>query len=130
MSDIDHFKRINDTFGHGFGDQVLRAVGKILMACSPNEGMAARVGGEEFAILLPKMALGEAQALAEKIRVTIAGSRIRRQGAEDTLARVTVSLGVTPYQRGEEARSFFERADKALYASKSGGRDRVTVLAA
>jgi diguanylate cyclase len=130
VSDIDHFKRINDDFGHNFGDQVLRAVGEILKACAPGEGMAARIGGEEFAILLTDMELPEAQTLAEKIRQTVAASRIRRHGAQETLARVTLSLGVTFHRAGESVREFLERADRAMYASKSGGRDRVTVMAA
>jgi diguanylate cyclase len=130
VSDIDHFKRINDDFGHNFGDQVLRAVGEILKACAPGEGMAARIGGEEFAILLPEAALPDAQTLAEKIRHTVAASRIRRHGAQETLARVTLSLGVTLHRAGESVREFLERADKAMYASKSGGRDRVTVVPA
>ena len=130
VSDIDHFKRINDDFGHNFGDQVLRAVGEILKACAPGECMAARIGGEEFALLLPSTNLKEAQGLAEKVRRAVASSRIRRQGAQETLARVTLSLGVTLHRTGENMREFLERADRAMYASKSGGRDRVTVMAA
>jgi diguanylate cyclase len=130
VSDIDHFKRINDDFGHNFGDQVLRAVGEILKACAPGEGMTARIGGEEFAILLTDVGLPEARTLAEKIRQAVASSRIRRHGAQETLARVTLSLGVTFHRTGEGMREFLERADRAMYASKSGGRDRVTVMAA
>ena len=130
VSDIDHFKRINDNFGHGFGDQVLQAVGKILKACVPGESMAARIGGEEFAILLPETRLQEARGLAEKIRQAVAASRIRRHGAQETLTRVTLSLGVTLHRAGESMREFVERADQAMYASKSGGRDRVTVVPA
>jgi diguanylate cyclase len=128
--DIDHFKRINDTYGHSFGDQVLRAVAQVLKACSGQENLAARTGGEEFAILLPKAALPDASTLAEKIRSAVSRSRIRRQGADETLAKVTLSLGVTLYRLGEEVGEFLDRGDRALYASKSGGRDRVTVMAA
>jgi diguanylate cyclase len=130
VSDIDHFKKVNDSFGHGFGDQVLRAVAQVLKACAPSEGMAARLGGEEFAILLPRSALPEAQAIAERMRVAIAGSRIRRQSDASVLAQVTVSVGVTLHRVGESAREFLERADRALYAAKSAGRDRVTVMTA
>jgi diguanylate cyclase len=128
LSDIDHFKRINDSYGHAFGDQVIRAVAQVLQRHVPAAGMAARIGGEEFALLLPPVTLDEAGELAEKVRATIAASRIRRQGDADALARVTVSLGVAPYRRGESAREFLDRADQALYASKAAGRDRVTVL--
>jgi diguanylate cyclase len=129
-TDIDHFKRINDTYGHGFGDQVLRAVAQVLKACAGKDVMAARVGGEEFAILLPGGMLAEATTLAEKIRSAVSRCRIRRQGVDETLANVTVSLGVTAYQIGEEVREFIDRADRALYASKTAGRNRVTVMPA
>ncbi|MCK6427059.1 MAG: GGDEF domain-containing protein [Burkholderiaceae bacterium] len=130
LMDIDHFKRINDSYGHAFGDQVIQAVAQVLQRHVPAAGLAARIGGEEFALLLPPTSVDEAGRLAEKVRATIAGSRIRRQGAGDPLERVTVSLGVAPYRRGESPREFVDRADQALYASKSAGRDRVTVLGA
>ena len=70
MIDIDHFKRVNDSYGHAFGDQVLRAVAQVLKAMTPDGGLAARMGGEEFALLLPGAALAPALALAEKLRAT------------------------------------------------------------
>ena len=138
MIDIDRFKRVNDTYGHAFGDQVLRAMGQVLKAVAPEGSLAARVGGEEFALLLPAMALEPARALAEKLRVTVAASRIRRKGSSDTAERITVSLGLALYARrsghdaalGDEAPAdFVERADRALYAAKQGGRDRVELAA-
>ena len=128
-ADIDHFKPVNDTYSHSFGDQVLRAVAQLLKACSGQHHIAARTGGEEFAILLPQVALPDANTLVEKIRSAVSRSHIRRQGAEETLAKVTLSLGVTLYRMGEEVGKFLDRADRALYASKSGGRERVTVMA-
>jgi diguanylate cyclase len=130
LSDIDHFKRINDRYGHAFGDEVLQAVAQVLKRHAPATGLAARIGGEEFALLLPAGTPGDAQALAEQLRATIAASRIRRQGDHDPIERVTLSLGVALHRPGESARSFIDRADQALYASKAAGRDRVTVLAA
>lgn len=130
LADIDHFKRINDSYGHAFGDQVLQAVAQVFKQHAPAAGLAARVGGEEFALLLPTASLDTAQALAERLRATIAASRIRRQGGSDSVERVTLSLGVAPYRHGESARAFVDRADQALYAAKAAGRDRVTVLAA
>ncbi len=132
MIDIDHFKRINDSYGHAFGDQVLRAVAQVLKALTPEGGLAARVGGEEFALLLPGMALAPAQALAEKLRATVAASRIRRKSS-DSDERITVSLGVAQFlqQTGanglsvdEAPADFVDRADRALYAAKQAGRDR------
>jgi diguanylate cyclase len=127
VTDIDHFKRINDKYGHGFGDQVLKAVAQVLRALTPASGMAARIGGEEFALLLPDMAVDGAQAIAEQVRTTIGSSRVRR-GPDELVENVTVSLGVVYCRRGESPREFLDRADAALYASKQAGRDRVTVV--
>ena len=129
MVDIDFFKRVNDSYGHSFGDQVLRAVAQVLKAGVGAEGMAARYGGEEFVVLLPGARIEAAQALAEKVRNAVARCRVRRQGSEEALGNITVSLGVTAYLRGDETREFIDRADRALYMSKAGGRNRVTVLA-
>lgn len=130
MGDIDHFKKINDNYGHGFGDQVLKAVATLLKGHAPEGSLVARVGGEEFALLLPGTDAPRARALAESIRQRIAAARIRRQHTDETLARVTLSLGVTRHCAGESTREFMDRADRAMYASKRDGRDRVTLLAA
>lgn len=130
ITDIDHFKKVNDTWGHVFGDQVLRAVAQSLKSCVEAGQMAARVGGEEFAVLLPGAGLPQAQQLAERIRATIAGSRIRRRDSQESIGQVTVSLGVAARRHGESAEAWFERADQALYASKQGGRNRVTAAVA
>lgn len=128
LTDIDHFKRVNDSFGHLFGDQVLRAVAQGLRACLDAEYLAARVGGEEFAILMPAATKAQALALAERIRAAVAGSRIRRRDG-DTVGQVTVSLGVALRRAGEAAEAWFERADQALYAAKRAGRNRVMLAA-
>jgi diguanylate cyclase len=133
MIDIDHFKRVNDNYGHAFGDQVLRAVAQVMKALTPEGGLAARVGGEEFALLLPGMPLAQARTLAEKVRATVAASRIRRKGG-DAAEHITVSLGVAQFlQRNpalglavdEAPADFVDRTDRALYAAKQTGRDRV-----
>jgi diguanylate cyclase len=129
IADIDHFKRINDTCGHPHGDQVLRAVGAILRESTPEDCLAARIGGEEFAVLIPTRSLNEARALAESVRTRVAGARIKRPGPEGETTQLTISLGLTLYRPGEPVNAFIERADQALYASKDNGRDRVTVLA-
>lgn len=129
IADIDHFKRINDTFGHPYGDNVLRAIGTILKDTTPEDCLAARIGGEEFAVLIPSRSLSEARALAEAVRTRVAAARVRRQGQSDDATRITISIGLTLFQPGEDGAAFMERADQALYTSKDSGRDRVTVLA-
>ena len=129
VADIDHFKKVNDTYGHLFGDQVLRAVAEAIRSCLSPQQMAARTGGEEFAILLPGASLTQGQVLAEKIRVTVAGSRIRRRGDGEAIGNVTISLGASPLRDVDTPDAWYERADQALYAAKKAGRNRVSVAA-
>ena len=133
LGDIDFFKQVNDSYGHAFGDRVLRAVAQTLKGVAAQAAkttIAARVGGEEFALLLPTGNLQQAQAMAETMRASVAAGRIRRGDGEQDIKRVTISLGVTQMSAGECAETFFKRADRALYASKHTGRNCVTVLAA
>ncbi len=138
LGDIDFFKRINDSYGHAFGDQVLRAVAQTLKGVANHcaderaalDALPARIGGEEFALLLPKGQLPIAQQMAESMRAKVAASRIRRGDTPGEIERVTISIGVTQMSQGESCDSFFSRADRALYASKRTGRNCVTVLAA
>lgn len=127
MCDIDHFKNINDTYGHLFGDKVIRAVARVLMENVKGRDTAARYGGEEFIVLLPNTPLEGARTLAEKLRRTIEGGQIKKSGSEKVAAKVTISLGVTRYVPDESGTSFIERADKALYAAKHVGRNQVYV---
>lgn len=127
MTDIDFFKRINDTYGHLFGDKVLRAVGQILKSNVKGKDTPARFGGEEFVVLLPDTPLEGAHLLAEKIRQTVEACRIKRIDKNEVVANITVSVGVASYRQGESATDFIARADNALYDSKKGGRNRVTV---
>lgn len=129
LCDIDHFKRINDRFGHGFGDQVIRAVAQVLKTQAPEHAMAARIGGEEFALLLPAASLQASQVLAEKVRQTVGASRIRRHGQTDTQTRVSLSLGVAGWKNGQNAADLLDRADRALYEAKNSGRDCVRLAA-
>ncbi|MBT9487432.1 MAG: diguanylate cyclase [Rubrivivax sp.] len=129
LIDIDHFKRVNDSHGHLFGDQVLKAVAQGIQSCVSLGQLVARVGGEEFAILLPQGGTTAAQLLAEKIRATVAASRIRRRDGGGTIGQVTVSVGLSALRSGDTPDTAFERADRALYAAKHAGRNRVTVAA-
>lgn len=126
IADIDHFKRVNDSYGHLFGDRVIKTIAQILKDHVKGRDTAARYGGEEFVILLPDTPLAGAGHLAEKIRATVEQVRIKRAGSSEALANVTISLGVTSYRAGESVADFIARADEALYASKNRGRNRVS----
>jgi diguanylate cyclase len=130
MADIDHFKKVNDTHGHLLGDRVLQTVAQVLRASVKGRDVAARFGGEEFAILLPDTPARGALVLAEQIRQTVAQGRIRRADRDETIGGVTISLGVANYRPGETLEQWLHRADQALYESKKRGRNCVTVAAA
>ncbi|MBI1396651.1 MAG: diguanylate cyclase [Betaproteobacteria bacterium] len=123
--DIDHFKRINDSYGHLFGDRVIRAVGSALRAGVKGKDFVGRYGGEEFAILLPATAPEGAWAVAEGVRRLVAGSRIRRLNNDEVVGNITVSAGVACHRATESVQAVFERADEALYRAKHNGRNRV-----
>jgi diguanylate cyclase len=130
MVDIDHFKQVNDTYGHVFGDKVIRAVAQILKDQVKDRDMAARYGGEEFVVLLPGASIEEARQLAEKVRTMVERVRIKRTADNWAMANISVSLGVAGFRAGESPTAFVARVDAALYASKSAGRNRVTVAEA
>ncbi|NUP08627.1 MAG: diguanylate cyclase [Polyangiaceae bacterium] len=120
--DLDHFKSINDNFGHAMGDQVLRAVGACLASRVRKYDVAARYGGEEFALLLPDTLRDDGAAVAERIRASISTISI-----PDFPRPITASLGVATLLDGENGTELFGRADAALYRAKAGGRNRVEV---
>jgi diguanylate cyclase len=127
MFDIDHFKKINDSYGHPFGDQVIRAVGQALTALTQRKDVAARYGGEEFALLMPDTPARNAFDAAERIRNAIARGHIKRGATDAAIGNITISAGVAQYVPDEDPCAALERADRALYASKQGGRNRVTI---
>jgi diguanylate cyclase len=127
MLDIDKFKNVNDTHGHLMGDRVIQGVGEILRAAVTRSGHAvARYGGEEFAILMPLASLDECVEVAELVRARTKAMKIRNRKTQEVLLTVTISGGVSGMQAGDDAAALISRADAALYASKNGGRDRVT----
>jgi diguanylate cyclase len=127
MIDIDHFKRVNDTYGHVFGDKVIKTVAHFIKESAKGRDTVARYGGEEFALLLPDTPLNGAQVLAEQIRTTIAKNRIRRMDTQDVVDGITISIGVASYGSGESPSQFISRADAALYRSKGRGRNCVSL---
>ena len=126
--DIDHFKRVNDTYGHMVGDKVLSEFGRQIGRLTRRSDFLARYGGEEFAILLPSTRITNAFTVAENIRSTLQLVRLRRSSSRESLGAVTVSVGVACFRIGETAEDLIGRCDKALYRAKSLGRNR-TVLA-
>jgi len=125
--DIDHFKRINDNYGHPAGDKVLIAVSKQLQDSLRQSDVLARIGGEEFSILLPETSTEDALVFAERIRE--AQSQLRISGDWQGEIQLSVSIGVSSYQVSDaEFDALFSRADKALYQAKNSGRNQVCSL--
>jgi len=127
LADIDHFKRVNDSYGHLFGDQILRAAAQTLEAAIKGRDIAARFGGEEFLVLLPNTQLEGARALADQIRLAFSRLRVRRGG--EYVDQITISIGVAAPAQGEPIEQLIERADRALYEAKASGRNCVRVAA-
>jgi len=126
MADIDHFKKINDTYGHLVGDNVIRMVAGTLKNSVKGRDDVARIGGEEFAIILPDTPVDGALKLAEDMRVTFDKFDLKKKNSGESLGKVTLSFGVTKYQFGESAEAFINRSDEALYKSKNTGRNKVS----
>jgi len=123
--DIDHFKKINDQFGHNAGDKTLVAIGRILQSHCRESDFVARYGGEEFVMLLVGADQIQATAIAEKTRKAIAACAFNSQGER---VPVTVSCGLAEFSKGDDPEAIFERADKALYQAKESGRNRCCVF--
>ena len=119
MIDIDHFKGINDTYGHDVGDDVLKSLAELFMECTRETDICARWGGEEFMLLLPHTNLENASKLAERIR-----ARIEKKSFKPA-PTVTASLGVTQFVESDNDETFIKRVDRALYMAKEKGRNRV-----
>ena len=125
FTDIDRFKTFNDTYGHLTGDQVLRLVALAVKQNVKGQDIAARFGGEEFAVILPRTALRAALTVADQIRRAVMGKELMKRSTGEHLGRITVSIGVATYRRGDTIQSLIERADGCLYAAKRNGRNRV-----
>jgi diguanylate cyclase (GGDEF)-like protein len=123
MIDIDHFKSINDRFGHGVGDRVLQAIVATAKDALRTNDLIGRLGGEEFVVLLPDAAEDQAIMIGERIRAAIEGSRY------ETLPKVTVSIGIATYAGDASADDLLARADAALYAAKGAGRNVLRLAA-
>jgi diguanylate cyclase (GGDEF)-like protein len=124
--DIDHFKKINDTYGHDVGDVVLKTFANVLRGIVRQSDICARLGGEEFVVLLPNTDLEGAKVLAERIRTAVAKNPVEH---DSTVIVFTVSIGVSQYRKGmQNIYELIKEADIALYRAKEGGRNRVEVF--
>ncbi len=119
LLDIDHFKRVNDTYGHDAGDAVLVEMARLVMGLLRESDRLARWGGEEFLVVVPGVGIEGGMDLAGRLRGAVAGN------AFPGVPGVTASFGVAEYRPGEAVESLVKRADAALYRAKAGGRDRV-----
>ena len=124
--DVDHFKSVNDEFGHVAGDDVLRTTGHILTRELRQGDIVARYGGEEFLMLLPMTELSSAEMLVERLRSTIEKQTYTFEGKR---VSITASFGITQYAQQDTADRMIDRADKALYQAKLAGRNRVVSIA-
>ncbi len=120
--DVDHFKKINDTYGHVKADDLLAELAKVITKSIRKSDVAARFGGEEFFILLPETNLEKTKRFATRLKTAIHNDKILKK------YKLTVSGGITQYRQKDDKFKFKERADKALYQAKEGGRDRFEVL--
>ena len=124
LMDLDHFKAVNDQHGHPAGDTVLRFASKVMHGVLRDVDTVGRLGGEEFAAVLPETDLASAARAAERVRAAVAALKIE---SDDTIVQITVSVGVTTVCSGDTAKDILARADRALYDAKAAGRDQVIV---
>jgi len=127
--DIDHFKSINDTWGHDAGDEVLRAFAQRVKAGVREADLVCRLGGEEFVVIMPDAEQRYAASIAERVRQQVEAEPFAIEGGARTI-KVTVSIGLAEARGDRSPDTFFKRADRALYRSKHEGRNRVTLDAA
>ncbi|HEX2843145.1 GGDEF domain-containing protein [Hyphomicrobium sp.] len=125
MCDIDHFKRVNDVFGHHVGDEIIKALAGIIEANVRETDSVARYGGEEFAIILPGTKQHVAKEMAERIRRKFGAKQFAIRKTNQKIGQVTASFGVAEHRPGDDAQTFVQRADAKLYEAKARGRDRV-----
>ncbi|WP_040726666.1 GGDEF domain-containing protein [Thiomicrorhabdus sp. Kp2] len=127
LSDIDHFKKFNDTYGHLVGDSVLRYYASIMKKDKADNETICRYGGEEFAILVANSSIEEAAARAETIRKAIESAHLKRKNEDKPISTITASFGIATFNGNETGEDLIARADKALYKAKTDGRNRVVL---
>ena len=127
MIDVDYFKEVNDTYGHVFGDHVIKVVSSIIVENVRAEDTIARYGGEEFATIIYDISEESVLNIADRVKVAVAEHAFALPDTDAILAK-TISIGLTQYHKNEDSSEFLTRADKALYRAKHGGRNQVVVI--
>jgi diguanylate cyclase len=125
--DLDHFKKVNDTFGHTIGDKVIRFTADLIKNTKLSHHLGARYGGEELALIMPETPVNHAIEIAESIRKTLESSQLKQKNSNLSIGTITASIGVTVLKQEDSAETAINRADKALYQAKQSGRNRVIV---
>jgi len=126
LIDIDTFKQFNDTSGHLAGDEIIKSVGALIAGSVRKSDVAARYGGDEFAVILPGASKGDAVHIAERMQSLLSIKKWRQKGNDGPDA-VTVSIGIASLSSSDSAKDLFERADASLYKAKASGKNRVAV---
>jgi diguanylate cyclase len=121
--DIDHFKKVNDTFGHFIGDKVIQRIAKTIQSHIGEQDIAVRFGGEEFMVVMANTPITEAKRIAEKIRISISKMKLKQKETNTYLPPISVSIGIAQNDNISEWTTLFEQADSALYQAKSSGRN-------
>jgi len=127
MFDLDHFKKVNDTYGHLIGDSVLKFTGNLLKKYAEPQHYSARYGGEELAIIMPETTIKKSADIAEKIRSTLEKSRLKKKNSNESIGKITVSIGISRLKESDTFEDFIMRTDKALYQAKETGRNKVVI---
>lgn len=130
MMDIDFFKKVNDTYGHMAGDLVLKTVASVIKKTLRESDIASRYGGEEFAIILPFTTIDDAEAVGQRLRQSVEATSVEvpdEKGGSNLTIKVTISIGVYQYVDSDSPQEFYQKADKALYESKTTGRNKVSI---
>ncbi|MGB0938694.1 GGDEF domain-containing protein [Colwellia sp. M166] len=126
--DIDHFKSVNDQFGHFIGDKVIQRIAKVIKATISDQDIAVRFGGEEFVVVMVNKTMTQAHEVAEKIRLAISQLKLMQRDSKAYLPKISVSIGIAQRQDELNWTALFEQADTALYQAKNNGRNRSVCL--
>lgn len=127
IADVDHFKQVNDSYGHLVGDKVLRFVASTFKWCVKGKDIVARFGGEEFAVILLNTDMTGAYSVAEQIRRAVCAGKIKDMSSQKMLDQVTISIGIAQFDSNDLPNDILQRADQALYQAKEKGRNRVEI---